>query len=181
MKISMALLVLAVGAWPVASPAQDEAPAAGSLGQPGFLVIDGAADSSGVFKEIVDPELGVLKLTWDQGSLTLPDSLALENWGPFDKGVAFTAALSGTGESGRLVLDDGIFPVTEPVLLTDGRLELAIDSGELEIQGARIIYRRHTSSREDFRSGLLLLAGMTLLVIVLLRRARIKAAARVGD
>jgi hypothetical protein len=77
-------------------------------------------------------------------------------------------------------LRDGIYPVSEPVVLSDGRLELQVSAGELEFRGARIRYRRTVDETREFRAGLLLLAGVTLMVIVLLRRARLKASERNG-
>ena len=158
-----------------------ENPPADNFGQPGFLVIEGAADSSSVFDRTTGTQPGEQALVWDQGRLVQPDSLPLENRGPSDLGVSFTADLVGAGASGRLILRDGIFPITEPITLTDGQMKLEVSNGELEVRGARITYRRQTSAREDFKSGLLLLAGMTLLVIVLLRRARLKATERTGN
>ena len=163
-----------------AGPARGGVPDSGAFGQPAYHFIEGAADTAAVFEEFGEPQTRRRILAWAEGSLSRPDSLDLEEWGPFDQGVPFTARLFGQGEFGRLILQDGIFPISEPVILADGRVELSVRSGELEIRGARIIYRRTASGPGDFRSGLLMFAGMTLLVVVLVRRARIKASAGMG-
>lgn len=171
------LVIVAVLACPVSA----QEPPSENPGQPGFLVIEGAADSSGTYEYSTGLENDQCSLSWDQGKLTFPASLPLENWGPFDLGVAFAAEMTGSGASGRLILRDGIYPVTEAITLTDGQMLLEVSSGELEIRGARITYRRRGTGNADFKSGLLLMAGMTLLVIVLLRRARLKASERTGN
>ncbi len=149
-----------------------------TLGRPGYLVIEAARDSAAGFRWEAGPGPGHRSLVWDQGRLTLPDTVQFEDFARRDIGVPCTARLEGVGASGQLVLRDGIYPVSEPVVLSDGRLELRVSSGELEFRGARIRYRRVMDEAGQFRSGLLLLAGMTLLVVVLLRRARLKTGER---
>ncbi|MCK9997273.1 MAG: hypothetical protein KAH56_13440 [Candidatus Krumholzibacteria bacterium] len=149
-----------------------------TLGRPGYLVIETARDSAAGFRWEAGPGPGHRSLVWDQGRLTLPDTVEFEDFARHDIGVPCTARLEGTGASGQLVLRDGIYPVSEPVVLSDGRLELSVSSGELEFRGAGIRYRRSMDEAGKFRSGLLLLAGMTLLVVVLLRRARLKTGER---
>ena len=159
----------------------DEKPAGALyLGRPGYLVIEAARDSTAGFRWEDGPRPGFRSLVWDQGRLTLPDSLEPENFARQDIGVPCTAQLAGSGASGQLVLLDGIYPVSEPVTLSDGRLELQVSAGELEFRGARIRYRRAVAENRTFKAGLLMLAGMTVLVVVLLRRARLKAAERAG-
>lgn len=162
------------------SVAVGESPPAHTLGRPGFLVIEAARDSAAGFRWEAGPGPGYRSLVWDQGRLTLPDTLEAEDFARRDIGVPCTARLAGTGASGQLVLRDGIYPVSEPIVLSDGRLELRVSAGELEFRGARIRYRRAVDETREFRAGLLLLAGMTLMVVVLLRRARLKAGERTG-
>ena len=162
----------------VFTAAADEAPR--TLGQPGYLVIEAARDSSAGFRWEAGPGPGYRSLVWDLGRLTLPDTLEAENFGRYDLGVLCTARLEGSGASGQLVFRDGIYPVSEPVVLSDGRLELRVSAGELEFRGARIRYRRPVAEAGPYRSGLILMAGMTLLVVVLLRRARLKSGERAG-
>lgn len=150
------------------------------LGQPGYVVIEAARDSASGFVWEDGPAPGFRSLIWAEGRLTIPDSLHVEDFGRRDLGLRCTESLAGSGSSGQLVFRDGIFPVSEPVVLTDGFLELQATGGELEIRGAMIRYRRSDNRSGDFRSGLLLMAGMTLMIIVLLRRARIKSNQRPG-
>jgi hypothetical protein len=156
----------------------DEAPL--SLGQPGYLVIEAARDSASGFRWEAGPGPGHRSLVWDQGRLTLPDTVEAEDFGRDDLGVSCTARLEGSGASGELLFRDGIYQVSEPVVLSDGRLELRVSAGELEFRGASIRYRRPSTEAREYRSGLILLAGMTLLVVVLLRRARLKSGERAG-
>ena len=156
----------------------EEAPR--TLGQPGYLVIEAARDSAAGFRWEAGPGPGHRSLVWDQGRLTLPDSVEAGDFGRDDLGVPFTARLVGTGASGELVFRDGIYPVSEPVVLSDGSFELRVSAGELEFRGASIRYRRPAAEAGQYRSGLILLAGMTLLVVVLLRRARLKSDERAG-
>lgn len=150
------------------------------LGQPGFVVIESARDSVSAFTWQAGPKAGLRTLDWDEGHLTIPDTLPVEEIGRRDIGFPCSSAFAGTGQSGQLVLKDGIFPVSESVILTDGVLRLELSGGELEIRGAMIRYRRSTSAPREFKSGLLFLAGMTLMVIVLLRRFRMKSTERMG-
>jgi len=174
---AMAISVcLALG---VVSAVAGEEPVPGRhLGRPGYLVIEAARDSTLGFRWEAGPRPGFRSLVWDQGRLTLPDSLEPEDFARQDIGVPCTARLAGTGASGQLVLRDGIYPVSEPVILSDGHLELQVSAGELEFRGARIRYRRAVAETHTFKAGMLMLAGMMVLVVVLLRRARLKAAAR---
>ena len=159
----------------IAQPGSDQ-----GLGQPGYVVIEAARDSVSAFTWQAGPGTGFRSLVWDEGRLTIPESLPVEEIGRRDIGFPCTAAFGGTGKSGQLVIQDGIFPVSEPVILTDGVLQLEVTGGELEIRGAMIRYRRSAAAPREFKSGLLLLAGMTLMVIVLLRRFRRKSTERTG-
>ena len=151
-----------------------------SLGQQGYVVIEAARDSASGFVWETETDSGFRTLSWEEGRLTIPDSFLVEDFGRWDIGFACTEFLAGSGSSGKLIIQDGIFPVSEPVVLTDGLLELQVTGGELEIRGAMIRYRRPAAVSRDFRSGLLLLAGMTLMIIVLLRRARLRSGERPG-
>jgi len=146
-----------------------------SLGQQGYVVIEAARDSASGFVWVAGPVEGFRSLTWEEGRLTIPVSFTVEDFGRGDIGFPCTRFLTGSGASGQMVISDGLFPVSEPVVLKDGLIELQVTEGELEIRGAMIRYRRPVTRTRDFRSGLLLLAGMTLMIIVLLRRARMKS------
>lgn len=164
--------------WAVAAcpPDQDHA-----LGQSGYLVIEAARDTNAGFRWESGPGPQERSLVWDQGRLVVPDTMAVDSFGQHDLGLPCNENFSGTGASGRVLLEDGIFPVSEPVVFSDGLLEMEISSGELEIRGASIRYRRAAFEPREIKSGLLLLAGMTIMVIVLLRRARLKSNQRTGS
>jgi hypothetical protein len=174
-------IVFLVVAWVLVSvpvlaadpPEQDHA-----LGRPGYLVIEAARDSSAGFRWETGPTPGYRSLNWDQGRLVIPDSLSVDFSGPNDLGLPCTENFAGNGESGSILLVDGIFPVSEPVVFSDGLWKMEVSAGELEIRGARIRYRRAVAESPQVKPGFLLLAGMTLMVIVLLRRARLKTSER---
>ncbi len=172
----LAVLVLTETTALTAGPATPDS----TLGVTGYLVIEAARDTSAGFRWESGPEPGHRSLVWDQGRLVIPDSLPVDHFGKYDLGITCTENLSGSGARGQIVLVDGIFPVSEPVVLSDGLLEMKISAGELEFRGASIRYRRAAPRPREFRSGLLLVAGMTLMIIVLLRRARLNARERTG-
>ena len=104
--------------------------------------------------------------------LTVPSDLQPETFGPDDLAVPCGAGLTGTGNAGRLVFQPGRYPVTEPLLLTDGTVTLYVAGGELEIVGERVRYRAtETADRErkDPRASFMLLAGLVLLTVVYVR------------
>jgi hypothetical protein len=149
-------------------------------GGPGYLVVEAVFDSTARYVWDDSATEGRRILTWPEGSLTLPDTLATERYGRHDLGLPTLAGLSGSGASGRLALVDGIYPISEPLTLTDGRLELRVTAGELEIRGPQIRYRNRPPDLgdKDRKSAWLLVAGMVVLIAVLMRRARLKVAER---
>ncbi len=146
------------------------------LGHPGYLIISSARDTSARFNWLEGPGPRQLSLTWLDGMLTYPDSMIMEPFAEFDLAVPVTAQLSGAGASGKLEWRDGIFPISEPVMITDGVVGLLVSAGELEILGTRIRYRmpdaKAPEDKADPRASFLMLAGILLLIGVLLRRAR---------
>lgn len=146
------------------------------LGHPGYLIIAAARDSSAGFNWLEGPGPGQISLTWLDGMLTLPDSMVLEPFGQFDLAVPVTAQLSGAGASGKLDWRDGIYEISEPVMLNDGVIGLLVSEGELEILGTRIRYRAperdDPQKKVDPRASFFMLAGIMLLIGVLMRRAR---------
>ena len=164
------LLVLAV----VACPAVGQEGRT-ILGQPGYVIIEGVRDSTSDFTWQNGPAPGRHSLVWAEGTLSLPEGLELDAFGRQDAGVSCLAGLSGVGGSGRLVFDDGIYKISEPVLLADGNLELHISAGELEVRGDQIRYRRPASKnqgQDKSQANTIFLAGLVVLIIVLMRRAR---------
>ncbi|MCB1183390.1 hypothetical protein KDM41_08145 [bacterium] len=151
-----------------------------TLGRPGYLVIGGVRDTTETyaFRTEPGPGPGRRSLVWPEGTLTLPDSLVLEPYGESDVGLACRPALAGVGSSGQLVLRDGAFQVSEPLVISDGVFELHVARGTLEIRGDRIRYRRPDAEARRNKAQILFLAGLLLLIVVLMRRARQVARSR---
>lgn len=144
-----------------------------TLGHPGYLVLTAALDSTAGYEWRLGPAAGQRSLTWEQGSLIVPDSLELGSMRDVDLLVPCTAELAGQGASGRLVFREGIFPVSEPLHLTDGTVDLYLTAGELEVRGQRIRYTAPRAERAHPQAGYVFLLGMVVLVFVLLRRLAI--------
>jgi hypothetical protein len=144
------------------------------LGHPGYLVLVGAAmaDSTTEFLWQEGPGPDQRSLVWPAGALTVPVDLTAESFGPTDLAVPCGAQLAGASHGGRLVFEPGIYEVVSPLLLTDGTVTLYAAAGELEILGERILYRPPMKQGRDPRASFILLAGLVLLTLVLLRRAR---------
>lgn len=143
----------------------------GRLGNPGYVIISAALDTTGQYAWQRGPGPQERSLTWPGGLLVLPDSLEVESLRGVDLAIPCTSELAGLGDSGALVFEDGIFGVSEPLTLSDGRIRLFVSAGELEIKGQRIRYTAPMPRGRDPRAGYVFLAGMVLLVVVLLRRA----------
>ena len=180
----LALLVLALVALPLGAEAN---PAGGPLrlGQQGFLIIASARDTTTEFHWQQGPGPDRRSLVWSSGQLVIPDSLVVQDFGHSDLGVTVGADLQGSGAGGILAFGDGVYPISEPLLLTDGTVSLMASAGELEIRGAQLRYLAPASVGEqkeakDPRAGFIFLMGMLLLVGVLLRRARMISKARAG-
>lgn len=164
------LILLLGGNWGFAGPAAAQS-GGQTLGQAGYIVIENGRDAAG-FRWQEGPGPGRHSLVWPEGTLSLPDSLELDEFGPHDAGIVCRAELSGVGGSGQLVFQDGVYQVSEPLLLADGVLELHVSAGELIVRGSQIRYRRPHSEDRKTRANFIFLAGMMVLIIVLLRRAR---------
>ncbi|MCP4571972.1 MAG: hypothetical protein GY838_06420 [bacterium] len=156
----------------VAVAAADDEPLRYTLGEPGYLVLAGAADSTDVYIWQDGPGEGRRSLVWDEGMLTVPADLVGETYGRHDLGFPCGATLAGNGRGGRLVFEPGTFPIDEPLRLGDGSLDFYAADGELEIRAGRIRYSRAASRQKDPRASFIMLAGMVVLTVVLLRRAR---------
>jgi hypothetical protein len=167
----LAALIAWAGIGSAAPPAATDA-ARHELGEPGFLVIVGAADTTDTFVWQDGPGADRRSLVWNEGVLTVPRGMDFETYGPHDLGVPCGAALAGNGRGGRLVFSEGTFPIDEPVRLTDGVLDFYAASGELEIRPGRVRYLRSASRQKDPRASFIMLAGLVLLTVILLRRAR---------
>ncbi len=174
--IIVLLLSLLLGRVPFAHSQTGLAPADGriTLGRSGYIVIEGVRDTTGHFSWQKGPGPGRHSLVWAAGTLSLPDTLFLDEFGLQDAGVVCQADLSGVGGSGRLVFEDGIFSISEPLVLSDGILELHVSGGELEVRGDQIRYRRQRVVDNETKANYIFLAGIILLIVVLMRRARRK-------
>ena len=157
------------------SAAAGSAPAADErtvLGEPGYLVIEGVRDSASTFSWQDGPGPDRHSLVWAEGTLSLPDSVELDDYGRQDVGLACGPELSGVGSSGHLVFTDGLYLISEPVVLADGVLELHLAAGELVVRRNQIHYRRPEIVDSRSQANYIFLAGLVVLIVVLMRRAR---------
>ncbi len=175
------LIICALMGGPVVDTVAADAPGH-TLGRPGYLIISAARDSNARYRWTDGPVRGQKSLVWDSGLLVIPDSLTLEPFGAEDLGVRTSSSLQGRSGAGELDFRDGVFTVDQPLLLTDGVISLYIAGGELEIRGSQLRYRRSAEEEPaarhgpaDPRAGFLFLAGIVILIVVLMRRARLQA------
>lgn len=159
--------------------------AAPRLGRPGFLILASARDSTVGYARRPGPGPGQYSVIWGGGQLVLPDSMTLEPFGQSDLGLPTREDLRGSGADGALTFRDGRFTVDQPLLLTDGVISLYVADGELEIRGPQIRYYPPTAPATgkkvaDPRAGFLFLSGMVVLILVLLRMARLRSRGRVS-
>ena len=146
------------------------------LGYPGYLVIATARDSTAGFAWQDGPGPGRRTLTWSAGTLNLPVDHQVDPFSEQDLGVPCGKELAGVGDGGPLLLRDGEYPLSEPLLLSDGVVFLHLAAGRIEVRGERIRYEppRPDSASADPRAGYIFLLGMVILIAVLMRRARKK-------
>ncbi len=176
-QVMMAALVA------VSAMGQESGAGAGSqtMGRPGYLIISSGRDSTAGFRWLAGPGVAQKSLVWESGQLILPDSMSLESFGADDLGISTTEDLQGSSGGGVLSFRDGRFAVDQPLLLTDGVISLYTADGELEIRGAQVRYvppnvdKANDSRLPDPRAGFLFLAGIVLLIVVLMRRARLRS------
>jgi hypothetical protein len=173
------LVVLSLALLIVAQPmAGQETENRAELGHPGYLILSAARDSSAGYAWEEGPGPGQIRLRWEGGHLTIPDTLVLEPFAQYDLAVPVRASLEGEGDSGKLSWRDGRYEVSEPLFLDDGQVRVLLRSGELEILGTRLRYQPAEAEIKgenvDLRSSFLMLSGLLLLIWVLMRRARKK-------
>nr|MEE4269715.1 hypothetical protein [Candidatus Krumholzibacteria bacterium] len=101
-------------------------PRSGELGHPGYLIIGGARDSLASYQWQSGPGVGQISLTWREGMLTVPDSMVLEPFAESDLAIPVTAHLTGAGATGTLDWREGTYPVSEPVMITDGVVSMLV-------------------------------------------------------
>ncbi len=144
------------------------------LEQPGILIITAASDTSAGFFWRPGPGEGRISLVWDGGVLSVPDTLAMDGFPNNNLGIPLRPGFAGSGAQGPLLLDDGVYSVSESLMMGDGIIQLMISDGELEIYGPRFRYTRPVTKPFDdkTKANFLLIAGLLLLIAVLLRRSR---------
>ncbi len=137
-----------------------------------LLVVEAARDTTAGFRAQVLPELGRRALTWPDGVITLPDTMA---WLEHDAdGLAFRLdpeQFTGVGAGGRFTGQAGSYKIDTPLYLTDGRVVICLAAGKLDVTADQLIYRHH-GRRRDQRGDLLLVGGIILATAVLLRAVR---------
>jgi hypothetical protein len=145
------------------------------LDQPGVLVITAAQDTAAGFAWQPGPGPGRISLVWEGGVLSIPDTLAMEGYPNLNLGIPVKAGFFGRGKEGPLAMEDGIYQVSEDLMMSDGVVQLMVSDGELEINGPRIRYTQPVANPDNPVSNYLFIAGLLILIAVLLRRARLKS------
>ena len=145
-----------------------------NLEQPGILIITAASDTSAGFQWRQGPGVGRISLAWEGGVLSVPDTLAMDGFPNNNLGVPLRSGFSGNGASGPLLLDDGVYIVSENLMMGDGVIQLMVTAGELEIFGPRFRYTRPQGklANDATKANFLLISGLLIMIAVLLRRAR---------
>ena len=141
-------------------------------GGPGLLLIAAAADTSQSFRWLDWPLQKRRLLVWDDGVLSVPDTLADLRIGRDGVAFPYLARLAGVSEGRQLVFDAGSYTIAEPLLLSDGVLQAYLSRGEITIESGRIVYRLAAEEDQDPRANYVFLAAIVLLSVILLARAR---------
>ena len=139
---------------------------------PGLLLIAAAADTSQSFRWLDWPLQKRRLLVWDDGVLSVPDTLADLRIGRDGVAFPYLARLAGVSEGRQLVFDAGSYTIAEPLLLSDGVLQAYLSRGEITIESGRIVYRLAAEEDQDPRANYVFLAAIVLLSVILLARAR---------
>ena len=139
---------------------------------PGLLLIAAAADTSQSFRWLDWPLQKRRLLVWDDGVLSVPDTLADLRIGRDGVAFPYLARLAGVSEGRQLVFDAGSYTIAEPLLLSDGVLQAYLSRGEITIESGRIVYRLAAEEDQDPRANYVFLAAIILLSVILLARAR---------
>lgn len=144
-----------------------------ALGDLGYLVVTAAQDTAYGYHWVDGPGNSRRALVWAHGVLSIPFDFPVEGFGAFDLAIPCGDDFGGVGDAGRLLMKDGQYRINEPILLTDGTVYFFADDGLLEIVATRIRYFPPENKEvHDSRASFLLLAGLTILITVLIRRSR---------
>ena len=136
----------------------------------GLLVVAGAQDSASAYTWLPLAEERRRLLVWEQGVLSIPDSLEVRLQGR-DLAVPYLPVLIGVSHRSGLRFETGHYDIEQPLLLSDGRLQLLAASGKLTIERGRIVYEAAEPST-DPRSSYLFVAALLIISFLLLARAR---------
>jgi hypothetical protein len=145
---------------------------------PGLLLIAAAADTSQSFRWLDWPLQKRRLLVWDDGVLSVPDTLADLRIGRDGVAFPYLTRLAGVSEGRQLVFDAGSYTIAEPLLLSDGVLQAYLSRGEITIESGRIVYRLAAEEAQDPRANYVFLAAIVLLSVILLARARTRVQRR---
>jgi len=162
--LCLVVLAAVVGVGAAASVAGDA---------PGVIWVRPAAGAGAVWND--GPDSAIACLSWPDGLLLVPRG-AERLGGPDGAiGVAYGAGRRGFSAGRQVLFTPGRFTVREPLVVTDGSLQLFLSRGELEIANDQLIIRPGGAASGDRRAGLLLLLGMLVIVGVLTVRGRVLA------
>jgi len=137
---------------------------------PGLLILTAAPDTATAFTWLPLAEERRRLLVWDQGVLSIPDTLEVQLLGR-DLAVPYLLGLIGVSHRSGLRFETGHYDIKQPLLLSDGRLQLLAASGKLTIEQGRIVYEAAEPST-DPRSNYLFVAALLIISFLLLARAR---------
>lgn len=118
------------------------------------------------------PDSAVSCLSWSGGLLLVARGTPRLAGSDGAIGLAYGGGRRGFTGGRHLLFSPGRFTVREPLLLTDGSLQVFVSRGELEIADDRLIVRARDAGPAEGRAGLLLALGMLLIVGVLTVRGR---------
>jgi hypothetical protein len=139
--------------------------------RPGVVIVAAARDTAAGFRWLHQPERSRWLLVWEEGLLTLPDSLLPATDGEPDLTVPYRAGLRGFSGTRGLAFVAGSYPIEAPLLLDDGRIQLFTAAGDLDIATDQIRYRRPTTTTGR-RADYMFLAAIVILSFLLLLRTR---------
>ncbi len=137
---------------------------------PGLLILTAAPDTAAAFTWLPLAEERRRLLVWEQGVLSIPDTLEVHLQGR-DLAVPYLPGLIGVSHRSGLRFETGHYDIEQPLLLSDGRLQLLAARGKLTIEQGRIVYEAAGPST-DPRSSYLFVAALLIISFLLLARAR---------